>query len=112
MGDEERVMRYEKRDVFWLTNRLPIELIFWVGSLAFIFFTTGPVHEAHFTLCPIRNLGFNFCPGCGLGHSIGHLFRGEFFKSFATHPLGPFALLVILLRIFTLTKNQIKSYGH
>ena len=91
--------------------RFPAELIFWVAALTYIYFTTGPVHETHFTFCPISNLGFDFCPGCGLGHSIGYIFRGDFLASFSNHPLGFFALGVILFRIFTLTKYQFNYYG-
>lgn len=104
-------MRRELSEKLVRLRKFPWELAFWLGALLFIYFTTGPVHEAHFTLCPIGMLGMGFCPGCGLGHSIGEIFRGEFLNSFYTHPLGFFALGVILHRIFTLTKHQIKYYG-
>ncbi len=91
--------------------KFPGELLFWVAALLFIFFTTGPIHEAHFSLCPLSNVGIDFCPGCGLGHSIGHILRAEIIESFSAHPLGVFALGVMLFRIYTLIKNQIKNYG-
>jgi len=89
----------------------PLELIFWGSALAFIFFTTGHGVEAHLTLCPLANLGIDWCPGCGLGHSIGHVFRGEINASFSTHPFGIIALGIILHRIFTLLKTEVKKYG-
>lgn len=56
----------------------------------------------HFSLCILKMSGFDFCPGCGLGHSIGWLFRLQFEKSIDTHLLGIPALLIIIYRIFQL----------
>ena len=50
-------------------------------------------------------VGFEHCPGCGLGHSISYLLRGEWQLSWQSHPLGTFALVIILKRIFELGKN-------
>jgi len=84
-----------------------LELLFWISgiaALAFMDFTTN-----HFTLCPLNNLGFDFCPGCGLGMSIHHLFRLDFANSWHSHILGGFALIVILYRIYVLTRNLISK---
>jgi Protein of unknown function (DUF2752) len=91
--------------------KVPVELIFWVSALAFIFFSAGPGGEAHFTLCPLANLGIEWCPGCGLGHSIGYAFKGEIGPSFSSHPFGIIALGIILHRIFTLLKVEMRKYG-
>ncbi len=86
-----------------MLKRINIELIFWIGGLTYLAFMNPS--ETHFSLCPIKNLGFSFCPGCGLGHSISYLFHGQVAKSFHHHPLGIFALVVILRRIFQLIRN-------
>ena len=86
-----------------MLKRINIELIFWIGGLIYLAFI-NPL-ETHFSLCPIKNLGFSFCPGCGLGHSISYLFHGQIQESFHHHPLGIFALGVILTRIFRLIRN-------
>jgi len=89
--------------------KIPFELFFWIAALAFIFATAGPGGEPHFTLCPLANMGFDWCPGCGLGHSIGHVFKGDIQASFSSHPFGIIALGIILHRIFTLLKIEIKK---
>jgi len=76
------------------------ELIFWMAALVLLF-TMVPATE-HFTLCPLSNLGFSFCPGCGIGHSIHQAMWFNFSASFAAHPLGIFALIIILYRIISL----------
>lgn len=86
-----------------MKRKLPIELIFWLIALLGLAFTNPA--DAHFTLCPIKNLGFSFCPGCGLGHAISYLLHGDIKQSIEHHPLGIFALIVIIQRIFSLIKN-------
>jgi hypothetical protein len=88
-----------------------LELFFWITALALLFMVIP--ENTHFTLCPIKNLGFGFCPGCGLGHALHHLMHLNFRASIAEHPLGFFAFIVIILRIFTLFKNLLKTetYG-
>ena len=87
-----------------MLKRINIELIFLIGGLIYLAFMNPS--ETHFSLCPMKNLGFSFCPGCGLGHSISYLFHGQIQKSFHHHPLGIFALGVILMRILKLIKNS------
>jgi len=81
------------------------ELIFWVLALASLALM-DPLAEAHFSLCIFKWLGFSFCPGCGLGHSITWLFHGNVQESFKAHPMGIFALPVIVFRIFALAKSR------
>lgn len=84
---------------------LNFEAVIWIAGLAFLFLN-NPENGHHFTICPIKNLGFSFCPGCGLGDSISYLFRFEFSQSFHAHPLGIFALIILLSRIiFLLSKS-------
>lgn len=85
----------------WLYH-IPREAFIWtVGLLAMASF--DPHASAHLiSLCPLDALGFSFCPGCGLGHSIAHLARGELLLSWEAHPLGLPAVLVISGRVGTL----------
>ncbi|HUX84081.1 MAG TPA: DUF2752 domain-containing protein [Chitinophagaceae bacterium] len=85
-------------------KRLDIELFCWVGGLAGLAFSNPT--QTHWSICPLKNLGFRYCPGCGLGRSISFLFHGEVLKSLQTHPLGIFALTLLLHRIFVLSKRQ------
>lgn len=96
-----------------MTRRMkafPVEALVWAASLLILAFYY-PEGETHFSICPLNNLGFDFCPGCGLGRSISFLFRGEVKQSFAAHPLGIFAVIVLSYRIFRLTKNYLNLYG-
>jgi len=61
-------------------------------------------HGNHFSLCPLHHLGMEWCPGCGLGRSMSLLMKGEIAASWNRHPLGGFALAVILHRIFEIIK--------
>ena len=89
-------------------KRFPLELVFWVTALVLL--ATANSHEHHFTLCPLANLGYEgWCLGCGIGRSISHIFHGEFTESFAEHWFGFPALLIILYRIYILTK-KIKTF--
>ena len=78
----------------------------WSGGLLLLG-CMNPTAEQHFSLCVFKWMGFSFCPGCGLGHSISWLFRGQVMQSFQTHPLGIFALAILLHRIYMLIfKNK------
>ncbi len=80
------------------------EALIWI--IAIVALATMEPTEAHVSLCPLANLGWDFCPGCGLGHSIAFIFRGEIIASFNAHPLGLPALIMLLYRIVTLVVNQ------
>lgn len=74
------------------------ELSFWIIGLTLLAFMQ-PGTDPHYSFCIFRVLGFKYCPGCGLGHSISYLFHGNISASFEAHPLGIFAVVVILFRI-------------
>ncbi|MBT1702981.1 DUF2752 domain-containing protein [Chryseosolibacter indicus] len=76
-------------------------------ALAFYDCSSG----THFTICPLAFAGIDWCPGCGLGRSISLLFHGEIKESITMHPLGMFAVIILIFRIFILTKNHFKTYG-
>lgn len=80
--------------ITWLWQKK--EAFIWIAALIFLAVSNPAVH--HYTLCPIDNLGFHYCPGCGLGRSIGYLFRGDIQASFFSHPLGIPAIILIVVR--------------
>lgn len=90
---------------------LPLELIFWCFALISLW-QLDP-NGAHYSLCPLYHLGVDWCPGCGLGRSMSLLMKGELWASWKLHPLGGFALAVIIYRIFEILKHlQTKhNYG-
>lgn len=83
------------------------ELIFWIASLTLL--ATMRPGSNHFSLCFFKWLGFHFCPGCGLGNSISYLFNGDLSASFSAHPLGLFAIIVILFRVYKLFPHHLMS---
>ncbi len=67
-------------------------------------------HENHFTLCPLAVIGLEWCPGCGIGRSITQLFHGNIEDSWKHHWFGMPALLILLYRISTLVRINIKEF--
>lgn len=70
-----------------------------------------PGQSTHYSFCLFKFLGIPFCPGCGLGHSISFLLHGNLYASFSAHPLGIFAVPVILFRIYKLSRIHIFSHS-
>ncbi|HEU5054432.1 MAG TPA: DUF2752 domain-containing protein [Hanamia sp.] len=85
------------------------ELTAWILALTLLAFM-DPTTDPLYSLCPLKFIGFKFCPGCGLGHSISYLFRGNLKASFECHPLGLFALIIIGTRIYKLSSLHIFSH--
>jgi len=81
------------------------EITFWTTAL--ISLALMPPSEGHYSLCIFKLSGITFCPGCGLGHSINDLFHGQIEASLAAHPLGIFAVVVIVGRILKLFQLKI-----
>lgn len=95
-----------RQKIYAFLNCINLEAVIWITGLIYLaFYNSGYNH--HFTFCPLKNLGFTFCPGCGLGESISFLFRFRISESFYAHPLGIFALIILLNRIVLLL---LKSY--
>lgn len=83
---------------------LPHEAYVWpAGLLAMA--TMDPTGAHLFSLCPLDALGLSFCPGCGLGHAVAHLARGELTASFHSHPLGGPAVLILLHHLIRLVRR-------
>lgn len=80
-----------------------VEPMIWLSALL-ILGLADLSSETHISLCPLANLGFDFCPGCGLGHSIGYALKGDLEASFNAHPLGIFAIVILLYRSFSLIR--------
>ena len=91
-----------------IIKNIPFEGLFWISAL-FLLAVINVDSNSHFTICPFKNLGFDFCPGCGLGKSIHYLLHLEILKSFNAHPLGLFALAVLLHRIYILSSGALKK---
>lgn len=92
---------------------LHFEWIVLLSGLLLMFFLDPSTQAASF--CPIDWLGFDFCPGCGLGKSVAFAARGEFSASLESHPLGFFAIAIIIGRvgsIFRRNYNLIKEKNH
>lgn len=98
------------------TNGLP-EAVCWVVGLALLALM-DPVGTHLFSLCPWSWITDAGCPGCGLGHSIAFLFRGEWQASWEAHPLGVPAVLILgwrtlsLLRLNKTQKNNQLTNNH
>ncbi|MCP2042553.1 DUF2752 domain-containing protein [Pontibacter sp. HSC-36F09] len=71
-----------------------------------------PMNDHLFSLCPVSWVWEGGCPGCGLGHSIAYLFRGELGPSWQAHPLGVPALLLLSWRVTELLAQSRKLYLH
>ena len=94
----------------------PLNKIFaqWFEAVTWAAGITGlaildPGGETHFSLCIFNWLGISFCPGCGLGHSISWLLHGDPVRSLQAHPLGIFAMIILIYRIFKLTKTNLTT---
>ncbi len=87
-----------------LFNVFSFELLIWVVALVLLWFTNPSDH--HFSLCPLASIGVEWCPGCGIGRSIAWLLKGNLNESFQAHWFGIPALILLICRIITLTKNN------
>jgi hypothetical protein len=72
---------------------VPVEAAVWTAGLALMAAmdpaTAGP------TACLFDQLGAEWCPGCGLGHAVAYLARGEVAASVQAHPLGIPAVAIL-----------------
>lgn len=90
-----------------ILRRLPAEAFVWAGALAALA-VADPRAEGLLSLCVPKALGLPFCPGCGLGHSVAFLLRGEVGAALAAHPLGPFAVAVLGGRVVALLRDALR----
>jgi hypothetical protein len=88
--------------MFLATKKIPLELLFFSAALVLLFFLDDK--QPHVSLCPLAAIDFKYCPGCGLGHAIHYLLHLKFQQSWNAHPLGYFAVPVIIYRMYSLIK--------
>lgn len=84
---------------------VPAEALIWAAGLI-VLALAAPSLAGHATFCVPTLLGLDGCMGCGLGASIGHLFRGHLASSIDAHPLGIPATLMLTGRIIQLLRNH------
>ena len=108
--DELKFFPTLQKFVIRILKMIGFEALIWILGFTYLAFFNSP-DTTHFTICPFANLGIEFCPGCGLGNSISYLFKGDFIASFHSHPLGIFALFIIIIRIITIIKNNWRRYA-
>jgi hypothetical protein len=89
-------------------SRFPLEMLIWVCGLAYLALLQPTLPAT--TFCVWKLAGLSACPGCGLGHSVALLLHGDLSGSVNTHPLGPCALIILLVRIFSLGKSCCLTY--
>lgn len=94
----------------YILFRRNLEAFIWMAALLALALTSPA--DSCYSLCPLHNLGIGWCPGCGLGHAISWLFRGDLVSSFYAHPLGIPATAVILMRIITIFRKNYLFYRH
>lgn len=94
--------------IFLYVRLIGFEGFIWISALFYLAFFVNPF-ETHFTICPLANAGFEHCPGCGLGNSISLFFHGYFVESFNAHILGIPAILIVVHRIYSIIKFNLKK---
>jgi len=92
----------------WQFFRARFEAIVWISGLT-LMAMMSPV-DGHASFCPLKATGLDFCPGCGLGHAIAWLFRGDFSASFNAHPLGILAVVILVWRIISILRKPVFYY--
>ncbi len=92
-------------------GHVSFELLFWITALVLLASAASPdaADHDHLRVCPLANMGFSWCPGCGIGRSLVHLLHGNFQESIKMHWFGIPAMLILLNRIFTLSKQELSK---
>ena len=72
------------------------EVTAWITGIILLFLLNT---ESDRTLCFFRFIGLTHCPGCGIGHAIHDALHLQLSTSFAHHPLGIPAVIIIFIRI-------------
>lgn len=102
------MVKTDMRSLTTSIRTIPLEAGIWLIGLS-ILVVAGPWLEGRVTLCVPSLLGLDMCPGCGLGASIAALSRGDISASWAAHPLGAPAVLVLIARVVSLLKRRSRS---
>ena len=92
----------------WKFRRLRLgpsgEAAMWVCGLLAVAIA-DPTAPALLETCLFKAVGFPYCPGCGLGHAVAYLARGEILLSFQSHAFAPIIVGVLLHRVFVLYRE-------
>nr|WP_262921605.1 DUF2752 domain-containing protein [Pontibacter ruber] len=83
-----------------------LEAVCWIAGVGLLALLE-PADGHLFSLCAFSWVLEGGCPGCGLGHSIAYLFRGEWQASWEAHPLGLPALFILAYRVFALVRHYL-----
>jgi Protein of unknown function (DUF2752) len=75
----------------------------WLAGLVLLAFMS-PGGEHLFSFCPYSWFLEDGCIGCGLGHGISYLFRGDWEASWREHPLALPAIFLLLWRCWQLVR--------
>lgn len=103
MNTSATLSRYRLRYIPW-------EAVFWtLGLLAMA--CADPDAPGLIDGCLFQWLGVERCPGCGLGHAVAYLTRGEVVASFRAHPLGIPAVAVLTGHIARLVHEAFERKG-
>ncbi|MFB6231445.1 MAG: DUF2752 domain-containing protein [Salinibacter sp.] len=98
-----RLRRIARRAYRWAMG-LPFEALFWTAGLVAMA-AMDPQGDHLFSLCPLDAVGVSICPGCGLGHAVAYLARGELVASVQAHPLGVPAVLILATHVHRLARR-------
>jgi hypothetical protein len=84
---------------------MEFEAFIWISALIYLILI-DPNASNHLNFCFFSLIGVEYCPGCGLGRSISMILHGYVLSSFQIHPLGFFAIVIIVLRITKLLNKS------
>lgn len=88
--------------------RYGLEAAIWaIGLLAVGL--ADPTLPSALDLCLFKAVGLPGCPGCGLGHAMGYLFRGEWALALESHWFSPVVLTILITRIGSLLRQAFRS---
>jgi len=79
-------------------GRLLLEAGLWMAGLT-LMALADPTSEPWIDACLFKAVGLPGCPGCGLGHGIAWLARGEWNLALQAHPASPVVVVVLAHRI-------------
>ncbi|PTX15268.1 uncharacterized protein DUF2752 [Pontibacter mucosus] len=78
-------------------GKAPLEALLWGVGLTLLALM-DPRGDHLLSFCPFSWVLESGCPGCGLGHGVAFLARGEWRASWEAHPLTVPAVLLLLWR--------------
>lgn len=94
-------MNVQPTQDFLRRYRTMVEAAVWSGGLL-LMALADPTREALFEVCLLKLAGVAWCPGCGLGHAVGFLARGQVAEAMASHPLVIPVVGVLVFRTVSL----------